>query len=191
MWVACCGDQLTDSKAIACRNNIVGCGLFSIWTTVVVSFSMHTVFVQNCCWLLTAVKYCCGDLFSVNSTVGCCCSRGLFSMQPFLVSLLLLVVDCCGGLFPVRPPPPPPNIKHQMYFFSPLFCAPQCGVFIRKFSVHTTSTLSEKSSNFRDLTRNVAENMILLEIFRVVSRFPAIFHVISRKIDFLWDSVGR
>ena len=112
-------------------------------------------------------------------------------MQPFLVSLLLLVVDCCGGLFPARPPPPPPNIKHQMYFLFLFFCAPQCGVFIRKFSVHTTSTLSEKSSNFRDLTRNVAENMILLEIFRVVSRFPAmVFHVISRKIDFLWDSEG-
>ena len=31
--------------------------------------------------------------------------------------------------------------------------------------------------------------MILHEIFRVVSHFPATFHVISWKIDFLWDSV--
>ena len=31
--------------------------------------------------------------------------------------------------------------------------------------------------------------MILLEIFRVVSRFPATFYVISQKVDFLWDSV--
>ena len=31
--------------------------------------------------------------------------------------------------------------------------------------------------------------MILHELFRVVSRFHATLHVISRKIDFLWDSV--
>ena len=36
----------------------------------------------------------------------------------------------------------------------------------------------------------VEENMILQqEIFRVVSRFPSTFHVISWKVDFLWDSV--
>ena len=30
------------------------------------------------------------------------------------------------------------------------------------------------------------------EIFRVVSRFPRYtFHVISRKVDFRWDSVGE
>ena len=44
--------------------------------------------------------------------------------------------------------------------------------------------------NFRDITRNVEENEILYEIFRIVSRFPATFRVISRKIYNLWDSVG-
>ena len=33
-------------------------------------------------------------------------------------------------------------------------------------------TLSESNPNFRDITRNVVESMILHEIFRVVSRFP-------------------
>ena len=36
--------------------------------------------------------------------------------------------------------------------------------------------------NFRDITRNVEENEILYEIFRIVSRFSATFRVISRKI---------
>ena len=31
--------------------------------------------------------------------------------------------------------------------------------------------------------------MILHAIFRIVSHFPSTFHVISRKVDFLWDSV--
>ena len=30
----------------------------------------------------------------------------------------------------------------------------------------------------------------LHELFHVVSRFPAKFHVISRKVDYLWDSAG-
>ena len=47
----------------------------------------------------------------------------------------------------------------------------------------------KSNSNFRDITWNVMEDLILQEIFRVLSRFPVTFHVTSRKIDFLWDSV--
>ena len=39
--------------------------------------------------------------------------------------------------------------------------------------------------NFRDITRNVEENEILHEIFRIKSRFP---HYISFYIDYLWAS---
>ena len=46
----------------------------------------------------------------------------------------------------------------------------------------------KSNPTFRVITRNVVENMILHEIFRVVSFFPATFHVISRKISFLRDS---
>ena len=47
----------------------------------------------------------------------------------------------------------------------------------------------KSNKNFRDITGNVVEIMILHEIFRVVTRFPPTFHVVSWKIDFLWDSV--
>ena len=44
--------------------------------------------------------------------------------------------------------------------------------------------------NFRDITWNVEENETLHGILRVVSSFPHYtFRIISRKIDFLWDSV--
>ena len=44
--------------------------------------------------------------------------------------------------------------------------------------------------NFRDITRKVQENEILQEIFRLVYLvFTATFRVISRNIDYLWDSV--
>ena len=33
--------------------------------------------------------------------------------------------------------------------------------------------------------------MILRELFRVVSRFPRYFHVILRKVDYLWNSVEQ
>ena len=36
--------------------------------------------------------------------------------------------------------------------------------------------------------KHIIENIILHEIFRVVSRFPRYIHVIYRKIDYLWDS---
>ena len=45
--------------------------------------------------------------------------------------------------------------------------------------------------NFRVLTCNVEENEKLHKIFRVVLRFSATFHVISRKIYYLWDSVSE
>ena len=44
----------------------------------------------------------------------------------------------------------------------------------------------KSNPNFRDIT--VEENKIQHEIFRVVSRFPATFYVLSRKIDYLSDS---
>ena len=40
--------------------------------------------------------------------------------------------------------------------------------------------------SFRDITWNVKESMIIHEIFRVLSSFPATFHVISRRVNFLW-----
>ena len=43
----------------------------------------------------------------------------------------------------------------------------------------------KSNPNFRDIKRIVVENMILHEIFSVT------FHVISRKMDFLWDSVDK
>ena len=49
----------------------------------------------------------------------------------------------------------------------------------------------KSNSNFRYNIKCIVENMILHEIFRVVSRFPRYtFYVILRKIDFLWDSVS-
>ena len=63
------------------------------------------------------------------------------------------------------------------------------------------SALSKSNPNFRDIPRNVEENEMLLEIFRVVHTyvctycrylvFSATFRVISREIDCLWDSVWR
>ena len=49
----------------------------------------------------------------------------------------------------------------------------------------------KSDQNFRDITRNVGENMIYLEIVRVVQYlvFPVTFPVISRKIDYIWDSL--
>ena len=52
--------------------------------------------------------------------------------------------------------------------------------------------LLEKQSKFPRYSMkcaSIVENQILHEIFNVVSRFPGSFHVISRKLDFLWDSV--
>ena len=49
----------------------------------------------------------------------------------------------------------------------------------------------KSNPNFRDITNKVEENEILQEIFRVISRFPAKFHVIQysgKSIDHLWDS---
>ena len=57
---------------------------------------------------------------------------------------------------------------------------------IGTYSIHCLKS----NPNFRDITWNVVDNMILHELFRVVSRFPATFHVISRKKDFLWDGVS-
>ena len=52
--------------------------------------------------------------------------------------------------------------------------------------------MRKNNPNVRDITRNVEENQILHEIFRIVSRFPrATFRVISRKIDYLCDSAPR
>ena len=57
--------------------------------------------------------------------------------------------------------------------------------------VHQQDIYCKKSNpNFRDIIWNVEENLILHEIFRVVSRFPlCTFHVILRKVDYLWDCV--
>ena len=57
--------------------------------------------------------------------------------------------------------------------------------------VHQQDIYCKKSNpNFRDIIWNIEENLILHEIFRVVSRFPLYtFHVISRKVDYLWDCV--
>ena len=53
-----------------------------------------------------------------------------------------------------------------------------------------TNTVKKANPNFRDRTWNVEENLILHELFRVQYHvFPATLHVISRKDDFLWDSV--
>ena len=55
------------------------------------------------------------------------------------------------------------------------------------------STLLENKSKFLryNMKSTVEENVIpvLHEIFRVVSRFPATFYVISRKVDYFWVSV--
>ena len=48
----------------------------------------------------------------------------------------------------------------------------------------------KSNPNVRDITWNVEDNEILHVIFRVVVLFSnATFHVISRKIDYLWESV--
>ena len=54
---------------------------------------------------------------------------------------------------------------------------------------HNDPALLEKQSKFPRYNMKCRENLILHEIFRVVSRFPATFHVISQKVDYLWDSV--
>ena len=52
------------------------------------------------------------------------------------------------------------------------------------------SVLLKSNPNFLYITWNVEENKKLHEIFRVVSRFPhySTFHVLSLKIDYLWES---
>ena len=52
-----------------------------------------------------------------------------------------------------------------------------------------TNNWPKSNPNFRDTTRNVVKNEILHEIFRIVSRFPATFRVISRKIDCIRSGV--
>ena len=55
--------------------------------------------------------------------------------------------------------------------------------------IYVSAHWPKSNQNFRDITRNVEENKILHKIFRVVSRFPATFRVLSLKIDYLGDSV--
>ena len=73
------------------------------------------------------------------------------------------------------------NVSDEIDFYlnCPLTCIVLVGLHCPK-----------KNPNFRDITWNKMENIILDEIFRVVSRFPRYAcHGISRKIDFLRDSV--
>ena len=62
----------------------------------------------------------------------------------------------------------------------------QCGNFIKTTSTPHTIHCPKSNLNFRDITPHVEENEIQHKIFRIVSRF---LRVISRKIDYLWDSV--
>ena len=46
----------------------------------------------------------------------------------------------------------------------------------------------EKQSKFPPYNMKCRGKPQTHDLFRVVSRFPATFHVTSRKVDFLWDS---
>ena len=78
-----------------------------------------------------------------------------------------------------------PSFKHNFLIPRPMFLERH---YIRLGSLYQIHCL-KSNPNFRNITWNVVENMILHEIFRLASRLPATFHFISRKIDFLWDSV--
>ena len=57
-------------------------------------------------------------------------------------------------------------------------------------AINTVLEKCPKSNlNFRDISRNVVENMILHEIFRVVSHFPHYISWYITKNDYLRDSV--
>ena len=73
-----------------------------------------------------------------------------------------------------------------------LLCIASKGQNISLKTVMFSMHYQKSNQNFRDITWNVEKNEILHYIFCIVSRFPrySTFHVLSRKIDYLWDSVS-
>ena len=76
---------------------------------------------------------------------------------------------------------------HPLQPFQACFYADIQIIFVTVHWVQYIENCPKSNKNFCDITWNVVENMVLHEIFRVVSRFHATFHVISRKLDFFWD----
>ena len=82
-------------------------------------------------------------------------------------------------------PPLPPFRQSTSSLFEKI-----SGTLSTPLQAHSFLNCPKINPNFRHITWNVEENMILHEISALYHVFFTTFYVISRKIDYFWDSVG-